>query len=38
MSCVSKDILKNAPVSCTNTLHDVRDLVNHGIAKNMKLE
>ena len=24
------------PVSCTNTHHDVTDLVNHGIVKNTK--
>ena len=26
------------PVSCTNTHHDVTDLVNHGIIKVQKLE
>ena len=26
------------PVSCTNTHHDVRDLVNHGIVKDTKGE
>ena len=25
-------------VSCTNTHHDVTDLVNYGMAKNIKLE
>ena len=25
-------------VSCTNTHHDVADLVNHGMVKNTKLE
>ena len=25
-------------VSCTNTHHDVTDLVNHGMVKNTKLE
>ena len=34
MSGGSKDILKNAPCPCTNTHHDVTDLVNHGIVKN----
>ena len=24
------------PVSCTNTHHDVTDLLNHGIVKNIK--
>ena len=27
---------KMYPVSCTNTYHDVRDLVNHGMVKNTK--
>ena len=31
MSCGSKDVFK-----CTNTHHDVTDLVNHGIVKNTK--
>ena len=26
------------PVSCTNTHHDVTDLVNHGMVKKQKLE
>ena len=26
------------PVSCSNTYHDVTDLVNHGIVKTLKLE
>ena len=26
------------PVSFTNTHHDIRDLVNHGMFKNTKLE
>ena len=26
------------PVSCSNTHHDVTDLVNHGMVKNTKLE
>ena len=34
MSCDSKDIFKMHPVSCTNTRHDVTDLVNHGMVKN----
>ena len=25
------------PVSCTNTHHDVTDLVNHGMVKNTKI-
>ena len=36
MSCGSKDIFKNAPCPCTNTHHDVRDLLNRGIVKNTK--
>ena len=36
ISCGSKDIFKNAPVSCTNTHHEVRDLVNHRMIKNTK--
>ena len=36
MSCGSKDILENAPVSCTNTHHDVMDLINHGMVENTK--
>ena len=36
MSCGSKDIFKNAPVSSNNTIHDVTDLVNHGMVKNKK--
>ena len=34
MSWGSKDILKMHPVSCTNTHHDIIDLVNHGMVKN----
>ena len=35
--CGSKDIFKNAPyLICTNTHHDVTDLVNHGMVKNTK--
>ena len=30
--------LKMLRVSCTNTRHDVTDLVNHGIVKNEKYE
>ena len=26
------------PISCTKTPHDVTDLVNHGMAKNKKIE
>ena len=36
MSCGSKYISKNAPLSCTNTDHDVTDLVNHRMFKNTK--
>ena len=37
MNCGSKDIFKKIyPVSCTNTYHDVTDLVNHGIVKKTK--
>ena len=36
MSCSSRDMLKNAPVSCSNTHHDVIDLVNQGMVKNTK--
>ena len=32
MSCGSKDILKNAPC----LMHDITDLVNHGLVKNTK--
>ena len=38
MNCGSKDIFKNAPISCTNTNHDVTDLVNHGMVKIQKLD
>ena len=31
-----KRYLKMYPVSCTNTHHDVTDLVNHGMVKNTK--
>ena len=36
MSCGSKDILKIHPVLCTNTHHDVTDLVNHERVENTK--
>ena len=36
MSCGSKDIFKMHPVLCTNTHHDITDLVNHGMVKNTK--
>ena len=26
------------PVSCTNTRHDVTDLINHGMVKTQKIE
>ena len=35
-SCGSIDIFKNAPWLCTNTHHDVTDLINHEIVKNTK--
>ena len=38
MSCGSKDIFKNASALCTNTHHEVTDLVNHGWLKIQKLE
>ena len=38
MSCGSKDIFKMHPVSCTDALHDVTDLVNHGMVKMQKFE
>ena len=34
MSCGSEDNSKMHPVSCTNTHHNVGDLVNHCIVKN----
>ena len=34
MSAGAKDIFKNESVSCTNTHHDVTDLVNHAMVKN----
>ena len=34
MSCGSKDIFKN--VSCTDTHHDITDLVKHPMVKNTK--
>ena len=37
MSCGSEDIFKMHPVSCTNTHHDVADLLNHGMVKNTKV-
>ena len=36
MSCGSKDIFKMHPISCTNTYHDVTDLVNHEMTGNTK--
>ena len=36
MICSSKDAFKKYFVSCTNTNHDVTDLVNHEMVKNMK--
>ena len=33
---VQKIYSKIHPVSCTNTHHDITDLVNHGIVKNTK--
>ena len=37
MSCGSKIYSKIIhPVSCTNTHHDVTDLINHGMVKNLK--
>ena len=33
---VQKIYLKMYPVLCTNTYHDVTDLVNHGMVKNTK--
>ena len=36
MSCGLEDILKNTPVSCINTHHDVTDLLNHEMVKNTK--
>ena len=39
ISCGLKDIFKNAkmhPVLCTNTHHDITELINHGMAKNTK--
>ena len=36
MSCGSKGILKMHSVSCSNTLYDITDLVNHGMVKNTK--
>ena len=33
---VQKIYSKMHPVSCTNTYHDVTDLVNHGVTKNTK--
>ena len=37
LSCGSKDIQKMHPVSCTNTHHDVTDLVNHEMVENTKI-
>ena len=37
MNYGSKDIFKNACLSCTNTHHDVTDLVNCGMVKNTKI-
>ena len=36
MSCGSKDLFRNVPCLRINTHHDVKDLVNHGMAKNTK--
>ena len=36
MSSGSKDIFKMHHVSCTNTHHDMTDLVNRGMVKNEK--
>ena len=36
MSCGSKMYSKMHPVSCTNTRHDVRDMVNHEMIKRME--
>ena len=38
MSCGSKNLVKNARVSCTNTDHDVTDLVNYAIVRNTKTQ
>ena len=35
-SCSSTDIFKNARVTCTNTHHDVTDLVNDEMVENTK--
>ena len=36
MSVVENIYSKMRPVSCTNTHHDMTDLVNHGMVKNTK--
>ena len=36
MSCSSKDIFKNAPCIMYNTRHEVTDLLNHAMVKNIK--
>ena len=38
ISCRSKEFSKMHLVSCTNTHHDVTDLVNHEMVKTQKLE
>ena len=38
MSLCSEDVFKMVPVSCTNTHHDITDLVNHGMVKIHTLE
>ena len=36
MNCGSKDLFKNCTVSCTNTHHEVADMVSHGMVENTK--
>ena len=38
MSLCSEDVFKMVPVSCTNTHHEITDLVNHEMVKIHKLE
>ena len=38
MTCGSKDIFRMHPISCTNTHHDITDLLNRRMAKTKKLE